>query len=122
MRISEAGLIGTDGRLRLPMDRLNQTFARFPGKRVVVTFDVMDDSTRQQHGYYRQYVLPTIVQAFWETGERMTEERAEQLLLSEYPGKAESVADMDKQQMSDFLSWLKQYAAENLYVYIEDPK
>ena len=29
---------------------------------------------------------------------------------------------MDKRQMSDFLDWVKQFAAENLYVYIEDPK
>lgn len=122
MRIAEAGVIGSDGRLRLPMGRLNQTFARFPGMRVVATFEILEDATRQQLGYYRQYVLPTVVQAFWETGARMTEESVERLLLAEYPGGVDSVEEMDRMQMSDFLSWLKQYAAENLYVYIEDPR
>ena len=29
---------------------------------------------------------------------------------------------MGKTDFSEFLDWLKQFAAENLFVYIEDPK
>ena len=32
------------------------------------------------------------------------------------------IRDLSVAEMSDFLEWLKQFAAENLFVYIEDPR
>ena len=124
-------MITPDGLLRMPMDRLKAFFADHKNQRVVVRFEAATPgSTAAQQSYYYQYVLPTVQQAFRETGERMTEEMTERVLFLEYPGKPRTddgtLIDHGRQlnqtQMSDFLEWLKQYAAENLYVYIEDPR
>lgn len=128
--ISESGIVGTDGRLRMPMERLNAFFAEHKGERVVVRFEAAaPGSSKAQQAYYYQYVLPTIVDALREQGTRMTEERADRWLMEEYPGgrtfEMQTMVfarQLSQNQMSDFLEWLKQYAAENLSVYIEDPR
>lgn len=129
-KISESGLIGNDGRLRMPMDRVNAFFEAHKGERVVVRFEAAaPGSTKAQQSYYYQYVLPTIVDALMKQGTRKTEEQTDRWLMEEYPGggSADMVSlvfarQLNQSQMSDFLEWLKQFAAENLYVYIEDPK
>lgn len=130
-KISESGIIGPDGRLRMPMDRLNAFFAKHKGERIIVRFESAPiGTTAAQQAYFYQYVLPTVQRAFQQIGERMTTELTEQTLFAWYPGtptneKGEMIMNarqLTKTQMSDFLEWLKQYAAENLFVYIEDPK
>lgn len=129
--ISESGVISADGQLRMPMDRLRAFFASHKGQRVVVRFEAATPgSSNVQQAYFYQYVLPTIQQAYRETGERMTEDLTERALFMQYPGRlkkangepADRARELDQSQMSDFLEWLKQFAAENLYVYIEDPR
>lgn len=129
-KISESGLIGADGKLRMPMDRVNAFFEAHKGERVVVRFESAErGSSALQLAYYYNYILPTVVQALYEQGTRISEERADRWLMEEYPsgGNPDTVSlvcarQLDQCQMSDFLDWLKQYAAENLFVYIEDPK
>lgn len=130
-KISESGIIGPDGKLRMPMDRLNAFFALNKGKRILVQFEAyIPGTTEAQKGYYYNYVLPCIASAYRETGERMTEQWADRKLIREYPGelcvengeRAIYAHQLNQVQMSDFLDWLKQFAAENLYVYIEDPR
>jgi hypothetical protein len=133
-KISESGLVGADGRLRMPMDRLNAFFAKHKGERVIVRFESAErGSSAAQLAYYYNYIVPTVQQAFKEIGERKSEQATDRFLLSQYPGdKSESEIGfgvdvlearfLSNDQMRDFLEWLKQYAAENLYVYIEDPK
>ena len=129
-KISESGLIGDDGRLRMPMDRVNAFFAAHKGERVVVRFEAAaPGSTSAQLAYYYNYIIPCVVDALREQGTRMSEEQADRWLMELYPagGTLELMPlvharQLNQLQMSDFLEWLKQYAAENLYVYIEDPK
>lgn len=133
-KISESGVIGTDGKLRLPMDRLNAFFNANKGTRVVVVFEAAEQgSTAAQQSYYYRYVLPTIVQAYREQGTRMTPDDVDKQLLGLYPGEkgeeeigmgvdVTNARHLSKSQMTDFLEWLKQFAAENLYVYIEGPR
>ena len=129
-KISESGLIGDDGRLRMPMDRVNAFFAAHKGERVVVRFEAAaPGSTSAQLAYYYNYIIPCVVDALREQGTRMSEEQADRWLMELYPagGTLELMPlvharQLNQPQMSDFLEWLKQYAAENLYVYIEDPK
>ena len=132
--ISETGVIGTDGKLRLPMDRLNQFFADNKGKRIFVRFECQEPgSSAALLAYYYNYVVPTVRQALYDLGERMNENRTDQWILKNYPGdKSESNIGvgtdveegrhLTQWQMIDMLEWLKQFAAENLNVYIEDPK
>lgn len=130
-KISESGMIGTDGRLRLPMDRINAFCAANKGKRVTVRFEAFEPgSTAAQRAYYYNYVLPTITAAFLETGQRMTDDYTDRYLVQEYPQDIRKengeivlyAREFNQTQMSDFLEWLKQFAAENLSVYIEDPR
>ena len=133
-KISEAGIVGQDGRVRMPMDRLNAFFAEHKGERVVVRFEAAaPGSTAAQRAYYYNYVVPTVTAAFIETGQRMTDDYTDRFLIQEYPGckidfasatgrEITEARQMTQSQMSDFLDWLKQYAAENLSVYIEDPR
>ncbi len=129
-KISESGIITDNGQLRLPMDRLNAFFAANKGKRVVVRFEAATPgSTALQQAYYYNYVIPCVVEALREQGTRKSEDATDRWLMEEYPGggNPDTVSlvrarQLDQRQMSDFLDWLKQYAAENLYVYIEDPR
>lgn len=133
-KISESGIIGTDGKLRLPMDRLNAFFAANKGQRVVVRFEAAaPGSTAAQLAYYYNYILPTISAALYEQGTRKSEKAVDKWLVKEYPGEKDErnlgfgtdvteAREFDKEQMTEFLDWLKQFAAENLFVYVEDPK
>ena len=130
-KISESGIIGPNGQLRMPMDRLNAFFADHKGERVVVRFEAAaPGSTALQLAYYYNYIVPTVCAALLETGQRMTDEWTDRYLIQEYPGELRTQdgqlvlygRQLTKTQMSEFLEWLKQFAAENLYVYIEDPK
>ena len=128
-KISESGIVDVNGQLRMPMERLNAFFAANKGKRVVVRFEAAEPgSSELQLAYYFNYIVPTIQTALLETGERKTEKQVDLWLrqqcgscYNDYGGLLEA-RQMSKPDFSDFLDWLKQYAAENLYVYIEDPK
>ena len=129
-KISESGIITDNGQLRLPMDRLNAFFSANKGKRVVARFEAATPgSTALQQAYYYNYVIPCVVEALREQGTRKSEDATDRWLMEEYPGggNPDTVSlvrarQLDQRQMSDFLDWLKQFAAENLYVYIEDPR
>lgn len=128
-KISESGIITDNGQLRLPMDRLNAFFAANKGKRVVVRFEAATPgSSELQLAYYFNYIVPTIQTALWENGDRRTEKQVDLWLrqqcascYNDYGGLLEA-RQMSKPDFSDFIEWLKQFAAENLYVYIEDPR
>ena len=133
-KISESGRINENGQLLMPMDRLNAFFKAHKGQRVTIRFYFdAPGSTAAQQSYYYQYIVPTIQQALRETGERKSEKGVDIFLIEQYPGDKSEVEigfgvdvtearNLSKSQMSEFLEWLKQYAAENLAVYIEDPR
>lgn len=128
-KISESGIIGEDGKMRLPMDRLNAFFAANKGRRIVVRIEAaMPNTSAAQLSYYFQYIVPTIQTALLDLGERKTERQVDQWLrqqcgscYNDYGGLLEA-RQMAQPDFADYLDWLKQYAAENLYVYIDDPK
>lgn len=143
-KISESGIIGADGKLRMPMDRLNAYFAQHKGQRVVVRFEAAEHgSSELQRAYYYNYIVPTIQTALYELGERMNEKKVDEWLRQQCPSifetfipptkeqaelgflgctETKGIRDLSVSEMSDYLEWLKQFAAENLYVYIEDPR
>ena len=143
-KISESGIIGPDGKLRMPMDRLNAFFAQNKGQRVVVRFEAAaPGSTALQLAYYFNYIVPTIQMALYELGERMNEKKVDEWLRQQCPSifetfipptkeqakqgylgctETKGIRDLSISEMSDYLDWVKQFAAENLYVYIEDPR
>ena len=129
-KISESGLIGADGKLRMPMDRVNAFFEAHKGERVIVRFESAErGSSALQLAYYYNYILPTVVQALYEQGTRISEDRADRWLIDQCPVcfydeymVKEHARELNTTEMTEYLDWLKQFAAENLFVYIEDPK
>lgn len=128
-KISESGVITLYGQLRMPMDRLNAFFQKHKGERVVVKFEAaVPGSSASQLAYYYNYIIPTVQMALYETGERKTEKQVDSWLRQKCgscyndDGELLEARQMSRNDFADFLEWLKQFAAENLYVYIEDPK
>ena len=118
--ISEAGRIGNDGKLHIPMDRLNAFFGDNKECRVVATFKVYERGTTDSlRGYYYGYIVPACRKALLDLGTRATENEVDEQLRDLYPGNTE---EMGRREWSDFIEWIKQFAAENLYVYIEDTR
>lgn len=67
--ISATGTINNDGRLVMFMGELNEFFARHKGCRVVARFEVAPaGSSAALRGYYYNYIVPTMREAFRETG------------------------------------------------------
>lgn len=143
-KISESGVITNSGILRMPMDRIDQFLSRYPGQRVIMKIEVAEvGSTEAQLAYYFNYIVPTIQTALYELGERMTEKKVDEWLRQQCPSifetfipptkeqakqgyfgctETKGIRDLSVSEMSDYLDWLKQFAAENLYIYIEDSK
>ena len=123
MQIIETGIIKADGGVQLPMDRVRQSLSPHAGERVVVTFRTIGrKSTQAQRGYYYGYILPTIQAALFDRGARMGKDEADMMLTSEYGSECAFARDMQEEEMTDFISWLQQWAAENLEVYVEDAR
>lgn len=131
------GQINKDGRLSMYMGELNQFFAANKGKRVFARFNIAsDESSDALKGYYYNCVVPPFKAAFWEQGERMTEEDTERRLRQMSPimqieevdetGKylriLRSVSDLDNAELLEHIETLKQIAAEEFSLYIEDPQ
>lgn len=127
-KISECGRIDLKGNLLIPMDRVREFFRGNKGKRIIVKFECVEDATELQIFYYEKYIVPTMCAALHENGVRLNQEKTDEYLVFEYPGdsltpmgtNARKGRELNKAQMSDFIDWLKQYAAENYSVYIED--
>ena len=130
--LSESGMIDANGRLRLPMERVTAFTAANKGKRIIARFEVVESGTSMAlMAYYYNYIVPTVCAALRETGERLNEESTDKFLINNYPGDtmrdgngaaAFYARQLNQHQMLDFLEWIKQFASENLYVYIEDPR
>ena len=72
--------------------------------------------------------MPTVQEALRETGDIRTEGQVDLWLrqqcgscYNDYGGLLKA-RQMSKSDFSDFIDWIKQFAAENLYIYIEDSK
>ena len=153
-KITESGVIGGDGKLRMPMDRLRNFFTANKGHRVIVSFEAVEQgSTEAQRAYYYKYIVPTIQKALAEIGERKSDRQVDKWIRGECPfifekyhpaasaiemsidtvtgevtqreveqvGYTEirGIKDLSKREMSDFIDWIAQMAAEYLQVYIE---
>lgn len=121
MKLAESGIIDKSGKLMMPKDRLHDFCQRNKGRRVVITFESVEPGTSAAMlAYLYSYILPTVRDAFEALGVRYTPQSLEEFLTEEYCGTPCRAGDMSQGWVSGFIDWLKQYAAENLYVYIED--
>lgn len=124
--IVECGIIGKDGRLRLPQDRLTQFYGEHLGERAIVKMEALErHANAATLRYYFGYVVPTARQALASKGILKTADGTHQLFWDIYPGEHDRLQDIREapaSQVSAFIDWLKMIAAEWLEVYIEDSK
>lgn len=123
--ICEVGIIGEDGRLRIPPERLTEFYRQHAGERAIVKIEALErHSTPAMFRYYFGYVLPTARRGMLKQGNEMTEAQVHEFLWGEFPGEHDRLQDIrqaPQSQVLHYMEWLKRYAAENLETYIEDP-
>lgn len=125
----ETAVVGLDGKLRLPMERVHQYSRQHIGRRVIVRFEaVIPGSSKALQGYYYNYIVPTLCTAMAERGTRLNYDSTDRWFVGWYPGRkeycgkvAETGREFVQDAMIDYIEWLKEIASEYLDVYIEDP-
>lgn len=134
--INIAGKVTKDGRLTMYMGELNQFTKKWPNARIIATFRVFQPGTSAAlRGYYYNCVVPTVQRALWETGDRKTNEQTEYWLremspimyresdpeAGRYVTELREIGDLDNSELIEHIDTIKQFCAEELNVYIEDP-
>lgn len=136
--IAATGLINDKGALQMYMGELNQFFAMHKGERVIARFTIVSKgSSEALKGYYFNYVVPTFKTGIWEAGERLTEEQAEKRLremspimyeqipnvnTGAYETHLRTIVELSNAELIEHIEHLKQVAAEEYSLYIDDPK
>lgn len=141
MKPHEARLLGwidTKGRLMVPQAELKEFTKLYSNKRVIVSVKVYHPGTSAAlRGYYYNYVVKAVAEGYWAAGERLTYEETEKRLrdmspithnwsVDEDTGKMEyelrPISDLDNEELIEHIEIIKQFAAEDLGVYIADPQ
>jgi len=136
--ITATGTVNNQGGLMLFMGEVNEFLKNWKGSKVIVKFSIYQaGSSEALKGYYYNYVVPTLRQAIWDNGERMTEEQTEMFIRELSPIMWEEIPDIEtgrywknlrsiqslsNSELIEHIETLKQLAAENFNVYIDDPK
>lgn len=134
--ISELGTISLNGELKMFMGEVRQFFAQNKGRKVIATFTVLGEKqTPQMWGYYQLVVVPAFRQAFYELGERLSDEQTEERIRRMCPvaWKREvdvetgivnhvlrDLAELNADEFGELIDTLKQIAAEDFHVFIYD--
>lgn len=136
--ISASGIINANGALAMYMGEVNAFFASNKGQRVVARFIVAPKASSDAlKGYYYHYVVPTIKFGIWNTGDRKTEQQTELFLRSispvcyeetvneetgVYNHRLREIPELDNTELIDHIETIRQFAAENLNVFVDDPR
>lgn len=137
-KISVTGTIDNNGNLRMYMDELKQFFKMHKGCRVIAKFMVESlGSSEALKGYYYNCVVPSFQEGMWDAGERLTEEDAEikmrelsPIMLEQefneetgkYTTRLREISELSNAELVEYIDHLKQIAAEEYSIYIEDPQ
>lgn len=137
-KIAVTGTIDNNGNLRMYMDELEQFFRMHKGCRVIAKFMVESQgSSEALKGYYYNCVVPSFQEGMWDAGERLTEEEAEikmrelsPIMLEQeineetgkYTTRLREISELSNAELVEYIDHLKQIAAEEYSIYIEDPQ
>ena len=137
-KITVTGTIDNNGNLRMYMDDLKQFFRMHKGCRVIAKFIVESQgSSEALKGYYYNCVVPSFQEGMWDAGERLTEEDAEikmrelsPIMLEQeineetgkYTTRLREISELSNAELVEYIDHLKQIAAEEYSIYIEDPQ
>lgn len=131
-------MINNNGGLAMYMGELNAFFKEWKGARIVARFSVASPgSSEALKGYYFNYIVPTFKQAIWDSGERKTEEQTERFLrelspvmyeqipdveTGQYETRLREIRELSNAELIEHIDTLKQIAAEEYSVFIDDPR
>lgn len=127
-KISESGLINLNGTLKLPMERLDEFFAKHKGKRVIIQIEAVEKGTTMaQVAYYYKYIVPAVQEGLRQNGERKNVRQVDIWLRERYGetdenGKLVEPIGMSRSGFAEFIDAIKQMGAEYLGIYIEDSR
>jgi len=135
--ISISGIVNSDGKLSMYMGELNEFLKENKNHKVVATFVILKkEASDALKGYYFNYVVPTFKNAIWQSGDRKTEEQTETFLRSispimytskvdekgNYNNELKTIHQLSNSELNEHIETLKQIAAEEYGIYIDDPK
>lgn len=131
------GFIDRQGKLRLYLAELNAFAQQWKNTRIVATFKIYQPgSSAALRGYYFNCVVPAMKRALWETGERKTDEQTELWLremspimyqqeadpeTGKYTTTLRKIVDLDNAELIEHIETIRQMAAEDFNVFIDDP-
>lgn len=136
--ISVTGTVTKNGGLQMYMGELNAFLAEHKGERIVARFFVAQvGSSDALKGYYFNYVVPMVREGLKITGERKTEMQTEYYLrqistvcwdesvneiTGEYNERLREIRELSNPELLEHIEIVRQFAAEELHVFIDDPK
>lgn len=135
--IETTGKIDSAGNLRIYQEEVKDFCRKNKNCRVIIVFHaVLPGSSQALKGYYYNYVVPRFRRALWQSGDRRTATATELFMRELSPVAWEATYNEETQQLEERLrsidelssaelvehiDTIKQIAAEEYSVYIEDP-
>lgn len=131
------GAIDNEGHLKCYKQEMNEFFRQHKGKKIVIKFEVLgDEPSASLKAYYYKVVVQAFVQALWERGTRKTQEDVEYMLRTLSPimiaetfendgnvnRRVKRISEITHEELCEHIETLKQFAAEDFGIYIEDPR
>lgn len=132
------GSIDSNGNLAMYMQELNEFFAKNKSSKIICQFTVLKkDASEAIKGYYYLGVIPEFKKAIWMSGDRKTQEQTDLFLRSlspitreefidpltgKYDHRIKEINELSNLELSEHIEFLKQIAAEEYGIFIEDPK
>jgi len=134
----QIGSIDKNGNLAMYMQELNEFFAKNKSSKVICQFTVLKkDASEAIKGYYFLSVVPQFKKAIYESGDVKTHEQTDLFLRSlspitreefidpstgKYEHRIKEINELSNPELVDHIEYLKQIAAEEYGMFIEDPK
>lgn len=136
-KLVQNGQIDAKGQLRFYVDALKDWARQFRNEKIIITYEVLPkEQSKLLRAYYFNYVVKEFQQAIKENGEHLTFEQTEQRMRESAPmlevahydfGRCltryttKEVDELSNEEFAEYIEFLKEYAAENYNIYIEDP-
>lgn len=135
---SSLGEINRKGGLSLYRDELDAFLNQNTGHRIVATFEVLSGSpSERRKKYYFGVCVPRFRDGLLSTGVVMSLKDTEEYMRSlcpflkketvnyetgEYSETVKTISEIGECEMTAYLDFIKQFAAEWFAIYIEDPR
>lgn len=134
----QSGTIDKNGNLAMYMGEINDFFQKHKGSRIIAEFTVLrKEASEAMKGYYFAVIVPEFRKAIWQSGERKTEQQTDLFLREispimheefvntssgKYDHRIKEIKELSNPELVEYIEHLKQIAAEEYGLFIEDPK